>query len=217
MGIKDDNTRRVRELEEELSEERIAELFLLGDENFYKTAEKIQRRRKAAFRSIVVFVALIISILIVRIFFSFNIVDKTSMMDTIAPRDCMILAQKAYDFSEIEFVDIIIFESQIIYEEGRTQTLVKRVIGLPGDEIEIKGQNVFRNGIRLDEPYTKDGVTEGTQAQIKVPEGCIYVLGDNRQASVDSRDARVGYVEKENIRGKVIFRILPLSKAGLVR
>jgi signal peptidase I len=96
--------------------------------------------------------------------------------------------------------------------DRHTDPLIKRVIGLPGDTIEIKQGAVYVNGNKLNEPYLSQG-TSGTLAPQLVPEGHVFVLGDNRGASNDSR--YFGMVPYENILGRAWLRYWPPDKIAL--
>lgn len=102
-------------------------------------------------------------------------------------------------------------------ENGKI-SYIKRVIGLPGEHIEIKDNKVYINGEELKEDYLAEGVTttsvSGAYIDIIVPEGCIYVLGDNRENSTDSR--RFGCIPIERVESKVLIRFWPLNKFGKV-
>ena len=92
--------------------------------------------------------------------------------------------------------------------ESGGELLVKRVIGLPEDELCIEGGVVYVNGCPLDEPYVHDPDNVGADyGTITVPEGCVFVLGDNRGVSRDSRSASVGCVPLERIMATMSFRI----------
>ena len=145
-----------------------------------------------------------------------TIVFEHSMEDTLHPEDYVFLAKQAYKFGEIEFGDIVVFESLLLDERGTHKNLIKRVIGLPGDIITVKNDSVYRNGERLVEPYTKEGVTVGEMEPIIVPQGEYFLMGDNRRVSLDSRDPDIGFIPEEMIRGKVIFRLFPISSAGSI-
>ena len=109
-----------------------------------------------------------------------------------------------------------IFKSISIF--GDT-SYIKRVIGLPGDHIEIKDDSVYVNGEKLDEPYldygTKTTSAEGCFTDIVVPDGYVYVLGDNRAVSGDSR--RFGCIPIDKIEGKAVLRFWPLNKWTLIK
>ena len=98
--------------------------------------------------------------------------------------------------------------------------LVKRVIGQPGDWVDIdeKG-NVYVNQVMLEEPYLDSKAFGETNIELpyQVPESRIFVLGDNRDVSIDSRNTSVGCVAEEQIAGKIIFRVWPLDKFGMLK
>lgn len=97
-------------------------------------------------------------------------------------------------------------------------SFIKRVIGLPGDHIEIKNGKVYINEEELDEPYLQEGVKteamQGAFTDIIVPEGTVFVMGDNRSNSTDSR--HFGCIPLEKIESKVLIRFWPINLAGKV-
>ena len=98
--------------------------------------------------------------------------------------------------------------------------LVKRVIGKPGDWVDIdESGNVYVNQVMLDEPYLNSKAFGETNITLpyQVPESRIFVLGDNRDVSIDSRNTSVGCVAEEQIAGKIIFRVWPLDKFGMLK
>lgn len=98
--------------------------------------------------------------------------------------------------------------------------LVKRVIGQSGDWIDIdESGNVYVNQELLEEPYLKGKALGDTNIKLpyKVPESRIFVLGDNRNVSIDSRNTSVGCVTEEQVAGKIIFRVWPLDKFGFLK
>ena len=113
-------------------------------------------------------------------------------------------------FGEPRYGDVVVFR----WPRDERQYFVKRVIGLPGDEIRIRGGEVHRNGEALDEPYVEQPSGESIVERV-VPEGHYYVLGDNRAQSDDSR--RWGSVPEENIVGKVWLAYWPLNRLQLFR
>lgn len=98
-------------------------------------------------------------------------------------------------------------------------SFIKRVIGLPGDYVEIKNKSVYLNGQALEEEYLDAGTVtdsaEGFFLDVVVPDGYVYVLGDNREVSGDSR--RFGCIPIDKIEGKAVFRFWPLNKLGKVK
>ena len=94
--------------------------------------------------------------------------------------------------------------------------LIKRVIGVENDVMSIYDGNVYRNGVQLEEDYTLEGYTTGELYDYVVPENEVFVMGDNRSVSLDSRSAEVGAVSEDDIIGKAFFRLYPFSEIGLL-
>lgn len=97
--------------------------------------------------------------------------------------------------------------------------LVKRVMGNPGDWVDIdQDGNVYVNNVKLEEPYLQEKAFGETNIDLpyQVPEGKIFVMGDNRSVSIDSRNTSIGCVAEEQIVGKIVFRVWPLSQFGAV-
>ena len=147
-----------------------------------------------------------------------TIVKQTSMENTLHENDYMIMYRLAYKNHAPERGDIIIFQSTLVNEDsGKDKLLIKRVIGLPGDQIKISDGMVYINGEAYEEDYTKDGYTPAFDIPAEgetyvVPDGTYFCMGDNRAGSVDSRRSEVGVVPEDTIKGKVVIRLFPFSK-----
>lgn len=155
---------------------------------------------------------------IVLFFIRPTIVKQSSMEDTLHENDYMIMYKQAYRNHGPERGDIIIFQSTMVDEEtGNDKLLIKRVIGLPGDDISIIDDQLYINGEPYHEDYLKDGFTPAFEIPAEgqtytVPEGEYFAMGDNRAGSIDSRRKEVGTVSMEQIQGKVILRLYPFNK-----
>jgi signal peptidase I len=133
-------------------------------------------------------------------------VPTGSMTNTILVNDQLIGFRLAYLFSEPKRGDIIIFK----YPDDPSEKFIKRVIGLPGDVVDIKNVDgevgVYVNGVKLDEPYIREAMVISEDLSYIVPADSYFVLGDNRNNSKDSRYWNNTYVPKENILAKALFR-----------
>lgn len=139
-------------------------------------------------------------------------VEGTSMEPKLEPRDRIFVNKFVYHFAEIERGDIVVFW----YPEDVTKSFIKRVIGLPGETVEIRSGAVHINGERLTEPYVPPEYFDYKSYSAEViPSNHYFVLGDHRSSSNDSRNW--GCVPKEYIFGEAVFRYWPLSKLGLIQ
>ena len=157
-------------------------------------------------------IALVIAAIILT-FFKPIIIQQESMQPTFYSDDYVIISKQAYTlFGDIERGDVIVFKSDLLDGEGNSKHLIKRIIGIPGDTIEIKNGLVYRNGEKLEEDYVNEKRQSGEMEPIIVEEGKLFVLGDNRRVSQDSRSEEIGQVDQETIVGKVVLRIFPFDK-----
>ena len=131
-------------------------------------------------------------------------VPTGSMKDTIQVEDRLIGLRLAYLFSEPERGDIVIFK----YPDDEKENYIKRVIGLPGEEIEIVEGLLYIDGVLYEENYIKEPM-EGSFGPYEVPEDCYFMLGDNRNSSWDSRYWKNPFVKSEKILGKAWLRYEP--------
>lgn len=136
-------------------------------------------------------------------------IPSGSMENTIMTGDRVFGNRLAYAFSDPERFDIIIFK----YPDDESQLFIKRIIGLPGETVEIRDGNIYINGsdTPLEDVETKEPMV-GSFGPYTVPEGCYFVMGDNRNNSRDSRYWEHTFVSKDEILGKAVFRYWPLNK-----
>ena len=129
-------------------------------------------------------------------------VPTGSMIPIVQPGDRLIVNRLAYLFEEPQRGDIVMF----IYPDNEKDNYLKRIIGLPGEKVEIRDGLVYINDSKkpLSEPYLNDPPNGDFG-----PEGCYFMLGDNRDISQDARYWKNKYVKKEKIVGKVLFRYYP--------
>ena len=125
------------------------------------------------------------------------VVRQTSMYPTLHDRDYVFIVRTG-DYS---YGDIVVFNSA----ELRQDNLVKRIIALPGDHVAIRGGSVYLNGEELPEEYLAPTVTTDDFMELTVSEGCVFLLGDNRPVSIDSR--AFGEVPMDTILGEVKLRL----------
>lgn len=140
----------------------------------------------------------------------------TSMEYTLSDGDNLIVDKISYRFHDPERFDIIVFPFQ--YKEDTYY--IKRIIGLPGETVQIDANGIiYINGEELQESYGREVIKDpGTAAEpITLGEDEYFVLGDNRNASSDSRDPSVGLIKREDIIGRAWLRIYPFSKFGFIK
>lgn len=143
-------------------------------------------------------------------------VDGDSMLPTLTHGDNLILTNFFYS---PDYGDIVVLAPDS-YQDGE-KAIVKRVIATEGQEININFAtgDVLVDGVIIDEPYINDRtyLYEGVDFPQIVPENCIFVLGDNRNKSTDSRDPSIAMVPVDCILGRVVFRISPTSNIGFLK
>ncbi|MDD4124982.1 MAG: signal peptidase I [Eubacteriales bacterium] len=158
---------------------------------------------------------LALSLMVILFLFAFKYVtvDGTSMLDTLDDGQKLIIT----DLTSYEQGDIV-----VICEPGHEKPLVKRIIAVEGQTVDIDFETwtVYVDGKAIDEPYVRyiygaDMKSDGFSGHIVVEEGTVFVMGDNRNGSTDSR--KLGCIDKRNILGKVVFRVFPLNVFGKVK
>lgn len=134
-------------------------------------------------------------------------VPSASMETTIMTKDRVIGSRLTYKFSDPQRGDIAIFR----FPDDESIYYVKRIIGLPGDTIDIVDGQVYLNGSTepLDEPYLREPMIPEPPMHFEVPEDCYFMMGDNRNYSSDARRWENTYVKREKLIAKVLFRYYP--------
>lgn len=135
-------------------------------------------------------------------------VDGFSMNPTLQDGEYVLVSKVTYRLGQPQHGDIIVFK----YPGEPPQDLIKRIIGLPGDSVQVNGSNVYVNGQPLAEPYI--AAAPMYQGQWQVPEGFLFVLGDNRNDSSDSHSW--GLLPRENVIGKALLIYWPPPEWNII-
>lgn len=155
-------------------------------------------------------------VLVFLLLFRVVVVSGTSMTNTLYDGDYLLLLSNTL-YHNPEYGDIIV-ASKESFDNG--EPIIKRVIATEGQTVDIDFVSgvVYVDGVALEEDYvrTPTNADEGMPFPLTVPEGCLFVMGDNRNGSMDSRDPRIGLIDKREILGKAIFLIVPGTNKGEV-
>ncbi len=132
-----------------------------------------------------------------------------SMVPTLQDGDRLVLLDRVSDY---RYGDIVVIDRYV------DKPLIKRIIAVEGDRLDICDGRVYVNGNMLTEPYIQgETVLRDFEGPTTVPEGKVFVMGDNRSVSLDSRSVSVGFISKKDIVGKAFFRIWPWRDIGIVK
>jgi signal peptidase I len=172
--------------------------------------ESISRRLRLWVRDLGI--SVIASLLIITFLYQPVKVEGTSMLPELRDQDRLFINKFVYRFENIERGDVVVFH----YPRDPAKSYIKRVIGLPGDDLRIDQGRVYLNGVELDEAYVPSRFHDvRSLRETVIPPGEYWVMGDHRSISSDSRD--FGPVERGLIYGKAAFVYWPTEKMGLVR
>ncbi len=212
---------------EEYKESASADITEASEDN----TDKIPAKKRAAAELLDWFDTVVTSIVAIIVIFALvtrlSTVDGGSMNPTLIDQERLMITDFCY---QPAYNDIVVVWTDNLFNEltgEMGEAIVKRVVGLPGDTIRINTDEgaVYRNGERL-ETEEIDGIiyedghmildytTKPYSMEVTVPEGHVFVMGDNRNNSVDSRDGRVGLVDMNYIIGKAYLRVAPLERFG---
>jgi signal peptidase I len=182
-------------------------------------SEKQRSQMRAVWEWIFVVVVAIGAALLIRLFlFQQYYIDGPSMQTTLMPQDRVLVNKMSYKLHDIHRGDVIVFDR--VTNEVQHDDLIKRVLGLPGETLEIRSCIVYIDGVQVDEPYLNPEQTSQIEpsarcgshtdmAAIVVPEHMVFVMGDNRVQSFDSRD--FGPIDTDKVRGRAFVVIWPAS------
>ena len=185
------------------------------------TGEKLEEKEKSGLKSQILDILDVVSVSIVALIIVFTFAFKTcvvyqsSMYPTLVENDKLVIKSLGNNY---DYGDIIVTGK---YSE-REDRIVKRIIAKEGDVVDINNSEgaVYINGEKLEEDYV-NGKTfsnvNGIKFPITVSENSLFILGDNREHSKDSRSLDIGIINEKEVVGTVVFRLFPLEKIGLVK
>jgi signal peptidase I len=189
------------------------------------TGARRRHRKRSSTRNMVEWLAVIAGALVVAVIVKTFLVQafyipSGSMEPTLQVGDRVLVEKIGYDLADVHRGDIVVFERPDNWQAGPNEIddLIKRVIGLPGERIEVRDGFVFINGVQLDEPWGEQGPTpdflaaSGCSEGCTIPEGDIFVLGDNRNNS--SASNQYGPLPFDEVVGKAFIRVWPFSDFG---
>ncbi|HEV7763047.1 MAG TPA: signal peptidase I [Acidimicrobiales bacterium] len=196
--------------------------FETADDEGGQPPDRGRRARRSGWRSVAewalviggaLLVALVVRTFLVQAFW----IPSASMEPTLQEGDRVLVNKLSYDLHDVRHGDVIVFErpdepSDVPHPENEIPDLIKRVIGLPGDIIEGRDGIVYINDERIDEPYLAPDTPTTDLPRQEVPDGHLFVMGDNRTNSHDSR--KFGAIDESSIVGRAFLRIYPLDDIG---
>ena len=182
-------------------------------------SQKQRSQMRAIWEWVFVVVVAISAAMLIRVFlFQQYYIDGPSMQTTLMPEDRVLVNKMSYKLHDIHRGDVIVFDR--VTNEVQHDDLIKRVLGLPGETLEIRSCIVYIDGVQVDEPYLNPEQTSQVEpsarcgshtdmAPIVVPDEMVFVMGDNRVQSFDSRD--FGPIDSDKVRGRAFVVIWPAS------
>lgn len=208
---KDKETKREKNSEKEKEKEKVVDLPTVAQVEAELEKELSKKEYNRVVRTILfaLMVTAAVAVIIAVLMFPVLRMSGTSMTNTLMEGD-IVVTMNSSDFTT---GDVIAFHYN-------NNLLVKRVIAVTGDWVDIdKDGNVFVNGEQLDEPYVTDKALGECNITLpyQVPEERIFVMGDHRATSIDSRNTAVGCVSKDLVVGKLLIRVWPLSDFGPIQ
>ena len=164
--------------------------------------------------------ALVAIIVLFTVFFKVTTVVGTSMINTLHERDILIISKIGY---EPEDGDIVVLAMDNAYFQ---EPIVKRIIAMGGEtvdinfdthEVKVTGKDGVTRVLEEDYIFAATATAADVSFPLQIPEGYMFVMGDNRNGSTDSRDSRIGLIDERQILGHVVLRVLPIKDFGVVK
>ena len=187
-----------------------------------KKKKGYNKKLKELFTTALYFIGvLLVTWLLITFVIQRTVVEQTSMETTLQPGDSLLVDKISYRFTDPDRFEIVIFPYKLAEEKT---FYIKRVIGLPGETVKIDYDgNIYINDELLVEDYGREVIQPNSAWSAKMNEGVklgddeYFVMGDNRNNSVDSRFDNVGPIKRDDIIGRAILRIWPLNKFGKIK
>lgn len=157
-------------------------------------------------------IAMVVLLLRIFVFFPYSI-NGESMSPTIHNNERVLVNKLIFQISSVKRFDMVAIQTK-----SSNKSLIKRIIGLPGERLEYKSNTLYINGQKVEDPFndnTKDFSLINTYNLKEIPTDKYFVLGDNRLFSHDSRSLDIGLISKSEIKGKIQFRFSPLDTFSL--
>ena len=174
-------------------------------------------RRNAIEWAVVLVAAVLLALVLRAIVLQAFYIPSPSMEDTLLVQDRVLVNKLSYQFSDVSRGDIVVFSrtDDEIASAGPEQPrdVIKRVIGLSGESVEIREKSVYINGQQLVEPYLDPDIVMADFGPVSVPDGMVFVMGDNRNLSSDSR-SELGPIDEDRIVGRAFVLFWPLNRLG---
>ncbi|WP_178551620.1 signal peptidase I [Frisingicoccus sp.] len=182
-----------------------------------KKPEKIEQNKAKEIAGLVIYCLIVIAamFLIIKYVGQRTVVMGHSMEPTLQDSDNLITDKITYRFRDPKRFDIIVFP----FKDNRATLLIKRIVGMPGETVQVIDGNVYVNGYALEDNYGNAVMTDpGLAADpVVLKEDEYFVLGDNRNNSTDSRFESVGNIHRSEIIGRAWLRVWPLNKLSLLK
>jgi signal peptidase I len=156
-------------------------------------------------------IALLVEAFLIQAFW----IPSPSMEPTLGVGDRVLVNKLSYNFHDVNRGDVVVFErppGASTGENGEIKDLIKRVIAIEGDTIEARDGNVYVNGKQIEENYLEPGTPTDNLPLTTIPDGRVFVMGDNRTNSEDSRI--FGPIAEDDIVGRAFIRVLPITDIG---